>query len=306
MDIISILANNEMCGADYSYNGEPYHVGTIKINPKMAYTLLHDNKNRNVKKVNLQKIATSIKSDGWDVGISMLVFTSAGRLIDGQHRLKACIATNTPIVSIYSIVPDTEFAMRSIDRGAKRSLADDLRLAGASSSKLLATVIRALYAYDAGVTPDAYFASDRYKSVVTDADYNRFYNTHKDEIDVITAYTGKFYNNLRKHTAPVIGPRALAFLFATFYNIDSEEAVNFFGMLSSSKVAGCSNVILQLRQKLADLARMSATPSMRIVAACVIKTWNAYITGETLSQLTFRGGGAHPEKFPKVKAADAC
>lgn len=303
MDIISILANNEMCGADYSYNGEPYHIGTIRISPKMAYTLLHDNKNRNIKKVNLQKIANSITADGWDVGISMIVFTSTGRLIDGQHRLKACISTNTPIVSIYSIVPDTEFAMRSIDRGAKRSLADDLRLAGAPNSKLLSTVIRALYAYHLGVTPEVYFATEKYRSVVTDADYNRFYNNHKDELDVITAYTGNFYKKLRRHTASVIGPRALAFLFATLYNIDSEEAVNFFSILSSSKVAGCPDAILQLRQKFIDLERMTATPSIRVVAAYVIKTWNSYITGEALPQLTFRGGGAHPEKFPKVKSA---
>lgn len=304
MGTIQLLRTNELCGANYSYKGNNYHIGTVQITPDMAYMLLHDNKNRNIKKVNLQKIAASIEADGWDIGISMLVFTDHGRLIDGQHRLKACIETETPIISIYSIVPDTALAMRSIDRGAKRSLADDLRLAGAPNSGILSTVIRAVYAYYQGATPETYFASEKYRSVVTDADYNRFYNEHRDEIDTIAAYTSKFYKQLRKNTASVMGPRVVSFLFTALYNVDSEESINFFSALSGAKVAGCPDVILQLRQKFIELERMSATPAIRVVAAYVIKTWNAYITGEDLPQLTFRGGGAHPEKFPKLKAVD--
>lgn len=303
MNTIEMLKTSEVCGADYSYKGNTYHIGTVEISPEMACMLLRDNKNRNIKKVNLQKIAQSIDADGWDIGISMLVFTDHGRLIDGQHRLKACIETDTPIISIYSIVPDTALAMRSIDRGAKRSLADDLRLAGAPNSGILSTVIRAVYPQYQGITPETYFSSEKYRSVVTDADYNRFYNDHKAEIDTIAAYTGKFYKNLRKNTASVMGPRVVAFLFATLYDVDPEEAVNFFSALSGAKVAGCPEPIMQLRQKFIELERMTSTPSTRVVAAYVIKTWNAYITGETLSQLTFRGGGAHPEKFPKVSTS---
>ena len=301
MNSIDLLKSNEICGADYEISGNKYHIGTVKISPDMAYMLLHNNKNRNIKKANLQKIAQSIGAEGWDVGISMIVFTDSGRLIDGQHRLIACKSTNTPIISIYSVVPDTEFAMRSIDRGAKRSLADDLRLAGAPNSGILSTVIRAVYSYYQNVTPEVYFASEKYRSVVTDADYNRFYNEHRSEIDTIAAYTQKFYRNLRKNTASVMGPRVVAFLFTALYNVASEEAVNFFSALSGAKVASCPDSIMQLRQRFIELERMTSTPSTRVVAAYVIKTWNAYISGETLTQLTFRGGGAHPEKFPKVK-----
>ena len=87
------------------------------------------------------------------------------------------------------------------------------------------------------------------------------------------------------------------------YEVEPEESINFFGMTSGPKVVGCPDVILQLRQKLLDLERMSAIPSVRVVAAYIIKSWDAYISGESLPQLTFRGGGAPPEKFPKIKAS---
>ena len=304
MNTIELLKTKEMCGADYTHNNNNYHIGTIEIDPDTAYALLHDNRNRNIKPGNLQKIQSSIARDGWDVGISMIVFTDSGRLIDGQHRLKACIETDTPIISVYSIVPDAPLAMRSIDRGAKRSLADDLRLAGETNTPMLATLIRVAYAYYKGVMPEEYFASEKYKTIVTDADYFQFFQTKVEELRAVTRYVQMFYKALRNNTTNVITPRTLAYLFLTFYNLEPEESVNFFNALSGAKVVGCPEAILNLRQKLGELDRMTARPSVRVVAAYVIKTWNAYITGETLPQITFRGGGAHPEKFPKVVIAD--
>ena len=170
MNIIEMLKSKELCGADYEHKGNSYHIGTVEVDAEMAYALMHDNRNRNIKKDNIQKITASIVRDGWDIGISMIVFTDAGRLIDGQHRLKSVIDTDSKIVTIYSIVPETPLAMRSIDRGVKRSLADDLRLAGEGNTSMLSTVIRVAYAFHNGVTPEEYFATERYKTVATDAE----------------------------------------------------------------------------------------------------------------------------------------
>lgn len=303
MNVIELLKTNELCGADYEYKSNKYHIGTVEIDAEMAYALMHDNRNRNIKKVNMQKICASITRDGWDVGISMLVFTDTGRLIDGQHRLKSVIDTDSKITTIYSVVPESPLAMRSIDRGAKRSLADDLRLAGELNTAMLSTIIRVAYVFYNGVAPEEYFAAEKYRTVATDAEYFRFYTSHKDYITTLVSHVSKYYKNLQRNVASVIGPRALAYLFMSLYEIEPEESINFFGAASSPKVVGCPDVILQLRQKLLDLERMSAIPSTRVVAAYFIKAWNAYISGESLPQLTFKGGGAHPEKFPKIKAS---
>ena len=302
MNSVDLLKENEICGTDYQVDGKSYHVGAVKVTSYMAHDLLRDNQNRNIKDRNLRKISNSIMQDGWDIGVSMIVFTESGRLIDGQHRLKACIRTGTPITTIYSIVPEADLAMRNIDRGVKRSLADDLRISGESGSTRLASTIRVAYAFYSEVTPEQYFASEKYSSNTTDAEYFRFFNTCPQDIKTVAKYTEKFYQNLKRNVANVIIPTKITFLFLAFWERDPEEAVNFFNMLSGSKAVGCPDPIAVLRQRLTELDRMSSTPSSRVVAAYIIKAWNAYISGETITQITFRGGGSHPEKFPAIQS----
>lgn len=302
MNSVELLKSKEICGADYTFEDKAYHVGAVTVDPDMAHNLLRNNQNRNVKDRNLKKIATSIMQDGWDTGVSMLVFTASGRLIDGQHRLKACIKTETPITTVYSVVPEAPLAMRNIDRGVKRSLADDLRLAGELGSASLAATIRVAYAFYSGTTPEQFFAAEKFSSVTTDAEYFRFFNTRPQDIRTVAKYTLNFYKNLKRNVANVIIPSKITFLFLAFWEQDPEEAVNFFNMLSGANAICCPAPIAVLRQRLTELDRMTATPSSRVVAAYIIKAWNAYISGETLTQITFRGGGSHPEKFPAVQA----
>ena len=302
MNTIYLLKSRELCGADYTVEGNTYHIGAVNVDPEMAHDLLRNNQNRNVKDRNIKKICNSILQDGWDAGVSMLVFTHSGRLIDGQHRLKAAIKTQTPITTVYSVVPEAPLAMRNIDRGVKRSLADDLRLAGESGSIRLASTIRVAYAFYNGVTPEQYFASEKYNTSTTDAEYFRFFNSRPQDIKIVARYTDSFYTQLKRHVANVIIPTKITFLFLAFWEKDPEEAVNFFNMLSGSKAIGCPAPIAVLRQRLTELDRMSAKPSVRVVAAYIIKAWNAYISGESLTQITFRGGGSHPEKFPAIQS----
>ena len=73
-----------------------------------------------------------------------------GRLIDGQHRLLAVVASGSHVrfLVVRGLAPD---AQRYLDTGSKRSAADALRMAGElSSQNIVAAAARILISYEDG------------------------------------------------------------------------------------------------------------------------------------------------------------
>ena len=70
-----------------------------RITPEMALEILtHKNfKNRPIKKAQLRRLIKAIKADEWIVTNQGISFDPEGNLLDGQHRLHACIEANKSI-----------------------------------------------------------------------------------------------------------------------------------------------------------------------------------------------------------------
>lgn len=102
----------------------------IIITPDDAERILEGNThNRPVKDSIVRTYADQMKRKLWQLNGEAIVIDNTGRLMDGQHRLWACIESKTPFetVIVQGVAPET-FA--TIDTGAKRSSADVLHIAG--------------------------------------------------------------------------------------------------------------------------------------------------------------------------------
>lgn len=100
------------------------------VSPEFANTILnfHNKGNRNIQKTHVDRIARDILKGNWMVNIQAICFDGNPfdpdarnvRLLNGQHRLKACVKAGVPIeVPIAVNIPAEAFS--TFDKSAKRT-----------------------------------------------------------------------------------------------------------------------------------------------------------------------------------------
>lgn len=115
------------------------------ITPEIAREMLSFNvaDNRNVSPNNVNDLAESLKAGRYIPTGSPIIISTLGKVIDGQHRLLACVKSGVPMdMVVISGVDPKAYAV--IDRGLKRSIADGLRLHGYSNSAQLSSAAAVL------------------------------------------------------------------------------------------------------------------------------------------------------------------
>lgn len=145
-------------------------VQEVTITPEMAQKLLEfNNHNRKVQPAHVETIARDIEKGHWRVNAQPICFTTNPfnpepgvpvRLLNGQHRLHACIAADTPIeVTIASNIPDEAFA--TYDNHARRAVQVDVDGGGPIDNRVLVSACKYLWrevtdrALDGSGTPSA-------------------------------------------------------------------------------------------------------------------------------------------------------
>jgi hypothetical protein len=112
------------------------------VTPSIAVAWLEQNKkNRPVNRHLVRRLARDMASGQWQLTGDAIRFDTDAHLIDGQHRLQACILSDTPFETtvMYNLPTD---AMRVIDTGKSRNAADILSLQGFKNTALLAKIVR--------------------------------------------------------------------------------------------------------------------------------------------------------------------
>lgn len=122
----------------------------VTITPQMAEDLLGKNtRNRNVSKVLVEAYARDMASNSWQFTGEAIKLSKDGKLIDGQHRLLACIKSQTLFTTL--IVYDLEpTAQDVLDTGRGRTFADVLALKGTTHANRTAAACRWLIAIKNG------------------------------------------------------------------------------------------------------------------------------------------------------------
>lgn len=101
------------------------------VTPEMAKAWLEERNtnNRRIKDRTVQSFAHDMKAGKWDPDASDIKFARTGELIDGQHRLQACVLADVPFPTLVRTGVGQQTRQR-VDTGTRRSAADAIKMAG--------------------------------------------------------------------------------------------------------------------------------------------------------------------------------
>ena len=114
----------------------------IIVTPEMAKAWLDQNtRNRKVTKGHVDKIARDMAAGHYSFTGDAIRFDSDRVLIDGQHRLLACVKAETPFETmvIYGLPPETQ---DKIDAGKARNASDIMSMLGHHNTVILSGACR--------------------------------------------------------------------------------------------------------------------------------------------------------------------
>ena len=120
-------------------------VAVETITPQVAAALLASNpNNRNLRVRQVDKWSRALQANEWQLNGESLKVSKSGQLLDGQHRLRACVGTG---ISMRVVVVRglAENVMATVDVGSPRNMGDVLRLMGIENNRNLAAALSRLW-----------------------------------------------------------------------------------------------------------------------------------------------------------------
>jgi hypothetical protein len=257
----------------------------IKITPKDALLMLEGNKhNRRLNKIHVKKLAAAMKRGEWQLNGESIKL-NGDLILDGQHRLYACVEANTAFTTVVAKGLPKK-VQQTIDTGKGRTAANHLQMIGEPYAGHLATAITRVLEYDAQQRLT-------HNGGLSNIQVETFLNENPD----IREYM-QFYGPRMKQ---IIGPASLAtachFIFA---RIDEADAEKFMTSYVDGAGLEKGSPILTLRNRLIrDLASESRLAVWQKFGM-FIKAWNFYRKGESNTRLQFVQRGANKEAFPRA------
>lgn len=104
----------------------------VKVTPALAQGILAaqgENLNRKMDTFNVIKLVDLIKSGKWAEDVDSIKITRGGRLVDGQHRLRAVVVADRAVTMLIAMgVPDD--VIKYIDTGKRRTTGQTLQILG--------------------------------------------------------------------------------------------------------------------------------------------------------------------------------
>lgn len=255
----------------------------IDLTPDLARRLIANQiHNRPVSKARVDLYASEMKGGRWGLNGQGLIVTSAGKLIDGQHRCKAVIETGLTIKTmLVRGVSDAAFDI--IDQGKSRSVSDVL--VGVANYNIVAAGLRILWREHCGVaishcvrmTPrDGRLLLTKHPGIVESASWVAGHQTMKRIL----------YGGVASYTHYKSG------------TINAETRDVFFERLADGVGLSARSPILALRSSLIATNGKKMTDLHQL--ALVIKAWLAYRQGRHCAFLRY--SPASNDAFPQWDA----
>lgn len=265
----------------------------VRITPQIAEKWLRSNtNNRSVTVGRVTQYAADMRRGEWRVNGETIKIATDGRILDGQHRLMAVLEADVAIDSLVIRGLDA-VAQETMDQGRARTLADVFKLRGEKYYSPLATSARVLALYElyGTIVQPAYTATPSISQASRALERNP---QLRDSVAFVFAR--------RRPWMPASHMGALHFLFAT---VDAAGADDFITKLSTGEDLHRGDAIHTLREQLLEAHMERVAIVQRTQLALVIKAWNAYMAGQSVTRLAWTPGGARPEAFPTINGLAA-
>jgi len=252
----------------------------VVITPDIAKAYLECmDKNRPFRHATYMKYRRMMEQGSWAENGETIKFCWNGHLIDGQHRLRAIIATglSQEILVVRGLDPK---AFDTIDAPKVRSLQDCLHIRGEVNVSSLSIAAKLQWRHE----HDLWTTGGAGMNQLSTREVEELIDTHEGLRDAVRAT-----HSIRN--AGVMTHGTAAFLWYQFALRSPEQTMEFFEKLRTGANLDAGDPVLTLRNKIT--LRPGGTVIYRIfIIAYAIKAWNAIRQGHSLSRLTWR----HNEK----------
>ncbi|WP_194923139.1 hypothetical protein [Catenulispora pinisilvae] len=260
----------------------------VEITPTMATALLDANShNRRLREAVADGYARDMTADRWDVNGETIKICVDGRLIDGQHRLEAIEITGIAAVCLLVTGLPIE-AQKTTDIGARRSYADTLRWQDVKNGDAVSAIVRRVTLWNAGYRTK----TGSYK--VTDPEMDATFAAVPGIVEAADF-------GVTHAKGAGIPPAQLGFAYWLLAGIDAEPANWFMQRIADGVGLQLGHPVLVFRERVRrerDALRGRGTVSADLILALLIKAWNAYRAGGSISKLQLPTGGLSTETFP--------
>jgi hypothetical protein len=284
------------------------HAEAVTITAAMAEKWLEKMvKNRPLSESKYVEYAIAMDEGKWSENAETIKFNGDGELIDGQHRLKACILANKSFRSLVAYNVTDEHAFATIDVGKVRPHSDIFAIAGYPDSANCSSAAMLVYQYKnehfsakGGVARRYTKNSKEFmkklealptKAGVSKEELLRFSEPYKDRIIGAVRFASSLKTNKMLSRALAAG------CFILFSEKSEVDAKRFFTDLCEGVGLSGSDPVYWLRERL--ISNMGGAHKLRrgAVLHLILKAWNKRRAGEKTKTLKLIEG----EEFPKIK-----
>lgn len=264
----------------------------MTVTPEMAAVMMERNaddewRNRPHSEKGAARYERSMKK-GWKYTGETIIFSESGRLLNGQHRLMACIRAGVPFECLFAF-GISEDAFKFMDTGIARSAGHIFAIENIPNANQVAAAARLLYGYKRsqaweGRAPD-----------VENDDLLSFYELHPRLQDALSPARQLYEERLMPF-------RWGTFCFYICAEKSRQEAERFFETLATGLgIATKRSPIYMVRKRLLENARVTnGKLSDAHVGAYLIKAWNAQRSGTPLGVIKWRTEQSPSEPFPRA------
>ena len=246
-------------------------------------------KNRRLSQAGVDRWAKAMKEDDWiPEANGPIRFDTDGNLIDGQHRLRALIATGLALsfIVVRNVPPAGLYVM---DLNRTRTLADALYINGETDSGGLASTIN-------------FYGEYLRSGMVQKISWSGIHFAIPEALAILNEAPGLRGSLKTGHAMRRTfhgGPGRWAIIHYILSGVDAEDAAAFLSQLSTGEDLHQAHPILHLRKRLLDDVVAIRKLPIRDYTALIFKAWNMWRTGKTTPRALFwRAGGRSPELYP--------
>lgn len=260
--------------------------GIITITPDEAREILKQAGGYNFRGLrahHARQLAHEMTAGNWRINGEAIKFDKKGVLIDGQHRLKACVLSGVPLVTwaIYGVPRDVE-----MDMGVRRATHDLLKANGETDSRTLGSSLAALLMIESG-------ASSIGKGSVS---YSHQVLACLERHPGIREFVGR-----RDGFSIFDRPTMFPALWYCFASSDAPKAEVFMDQLRDGCNVQQGSAVLALRNFLLKMRVSRRKLDQQTALATAIKAWNLYLQGRVVRSLSWKPN----EPFPRVMGCRA-
>lgn len=261
------------------------------VSPAQAVAWLDSNThNRPLSDSVVIKYQKDMAAGRWKYNHLAILFDTTGKLLDGQHRLWACVESGVSFDTdvVFGAEPDVQ---DTLDDPFIRSAGHQGALGGAKNATNAAAIAKLILTYRERGTM---VSMNNPKNSPTKSQIIELVKSGDAQLEDAASRVCQLSKALCR--ASIVG-----FCYYLFSLQNTVLAGRFFGELQSGVGLSRGNPALLLREKLrVNAAAKAKLPALHLIAL-FFRAWSSYRDGRDLKILkTWRCDGPNPEAFPTI------